>query len=48
MTIYIVKNERKEEVAAYTIYERAKYMADYFQSLLFKRFSVETIEVNID
>lgn len=48
MTIYLVKNENKKEVAAYTVYERAKYMAEYFQSLTFQRFIVEKIEVKVD
>jgi hypothetical protein len=43
MSIYIVKNERNEEVSAYTDPQRAKDDAEQFQSLFSQQFSVEEL-----
>lgn len=43
MSIYIVKNERNEEVSAYTDLQRAKYFAEQLQSQFFQHYSVEEL-----
>lgn len=46
MTLYIVRDERHSEVAAYTIYELAKRFADFFGAATRRQYVIETIEVN--
>lgn len=46
MTLYIVRDERRSEVAAYAVYELAKRFADFFQSATLREYSVEKIEVD--
>lgn len=43
MTIYIVKNERNEEVAAFTDFQRAKYLAGQLQSMFAHHYKVEEL-----
>ncbi|OIQ88231.1 hypothetical protein GALL_298830 [mine drainage metagenome] len=43
MSIYIVKNERNEEISAYTDLQWAKYMAEQLQSTFARHFSVEEL-----
>lgn len=46
MSIYIVKNERNEEVSSYTDAQRAKDSAEQFQSIFSQEFSVEELIVD--
>ena len=43
MTLYIVKNERNEEVSAYTDIQRAMYLAEQLQSEFFQDYRVEEL-----
>lgn len=43
MTIYIVKNERDEEVAAYTNQQHARLIAEQFEEFTFRRYTVEEL-----
>ena len=45
MTLYIVRDERHSEVAAYTIYEVAKRFAEFFGAATRRQYVIETIEV---
>lgn len=45
MSIYIVKNERNEEVTAYTDAERANYIAEQLESATLQSYSIEKVEV---
>ena len=46
MSIYIVKNERHEEVAAYTDPQPAKHIAEQLQSATLQHYSVEEVVVD--
>lgn len=46
MSIYLVKNERNEEVIAYTDLQRAEYLAEQLQSATLKPYSV--VELVVD
>ncbi len=46
MSIYIVKNERNEEVAAYTEPKPAEYIAEQLQSATLQRYRVEELVVD--
>jgi len=43
MTIYVVKNERNEEVSSYTDLKRAKYFAEQLQFLFFQHYRIEEL-----
>lgn len=43
MTIYIVRNERNEEVSAFTDQYRAEHLAELLQSDSFRRYTVEEL-----
>lgn len=43
MSIYIVKNERNEEVSAYTDLHRAKFFAEQLQFLFARHYCVEEL-----
>lgn len=45
MTIYIVKNERNEEVAAYTSPQPAESIAEELRSATLQHYSVEELVV---
>lgn len=44
MNIYVVKNERNEEVAAYTDAQHAKRVAAEFEQATVRRHHVETLK----
>lgn len=44
MTIYIVRNERNEEVSAYTDLQRASYLAEELQDVTLRPHSVEELD----
>ncbi len=46
MTIYIVKNERDEEVAAYTNPQPAESIAEQLQAATLQRYCVEKLVVD--
>lgn len=46
MSIYLVKNERNEELIAYTDPQRAEYLAEQLQSATLKPYSV--VELVVD
>lgn len=46
MSIYIVKNERNEEVAAYTEPRSAEYVAEQLQSATLQQYTVEELVVD--
>jgi hypothetical protein len=48
MYIYIVKNERHEEVAAYTDPKKAEYLAERLQSATLMDYSIEVLLVYIE
>lgn len=43
MSIYVVKNERNEEVSSYTDRQRAKYFAEQLQFQFFQQYRVEEL-----
>jgi hypothetical protein len=48
MNIYIVKNERDEEVAAYTDAQHAKLIAAEFELATLQRYRVEELLCELD
>ncbi len=47
MIIYIVKNERDEEVAAYTDQQHARLFAEQFEEATFQQCNVEELVCDI-
>jgi hypothetical protein len=43
MSIYIVKNERNEEISSYTDQQRARFFAEQLQSLFGRLYRVEVL-----
>ncbi len=47
MSLYLVKNERNEEVSAYTTPQRAERLAEQLETATFQRYVVEELIVDL-